>query len=104
MRVVIIGGSGHIGSYLTPRLVEAGCRVVSISRGLRSPYQSHAAWEQVEKVDCDRTKEEAAGSFGERIAALDADCVIDLTCYLPESAVQLTEALRGRIGHLLHCG
>ena len=22
MRVVIIGGSGHIGSYLTPRLAE----------------------------------------------------------------------------------
>ena len=24
MRVVIIGGTGHIGSFLTPRLVEAG--------------------------------------------------------------------------------
>ena len=44
------------------------------------------------------------GRFGERMARLDADVIIDLTCYLPESARQLVEALRGRIGHLLHCG
>jgi nucleoside-diphosphate-sugar epimerase len=30
--------------------------------------------------------------------------VIDLTCYRLESAEQLVEALRGRVGHLLHCG
>ena len=24
MRVAVIGGSGHIGTYLSPRLVEAG--------------------------------------------------------------------------------
>ena len=30
--------------------------------------------------------------------------VIDLTCYQLQSAEQLVEALRGNIGHLLHCG
>ena len=29
MRVVIIGGSGHVGTYLVPRLVEAGHEVVN---------------------------------------------------------------------------
>ncbi len=33
------------------------------------------------------------GQFGERIAALDAEAVIDLTCYRLESAQQLVEAL-----------
>ncbi len=40
MRVVVIGGSGHIGTYLVPRLVVAGHEVISISRGEREPYLS----------------------------------------------------------------
>ena len=32
-RVVIIGGSGHVGTYLVPRLVEAGHEVICVSRG-----------------------------------------------------------------------
>jgi nucleoside-diphosphate-sugar epimerase len=104
VRVVIIGGTGHIGSFLTPRLVEAGHAVVSVSRGLKQPYRPHAAWRSIERVEMDRTVEEEAGRFGERIAALDAEVVIDLTCYQPHSAQELVEALRGRIAHLLHCG
>jgi nucleoside-diphosphate-sugar epimerase len=68
------------------------------------PYQQHPAWRWIERVEIDRAQEEAAGSFGERIAKLDAEVVIDLTCYHLESAQQLVEGLRGRVGHLLHCG
>jgi uncharacterized protein YbjT (DUF2867 family) len=39
VRVVVIGGTGHIGSYLTPRLVAAGHDVVVLSRGERQPYR-----------------------------------------------------------------
>ncbi len=104
MRVVIIGGTGHIGSYLTPRLFAAGHTVICVSRGLKEPYQRDAAWSLIERVEMDRAMEEDAGRFGERIARLDADAVIDLTCYQLHSAQQLVEALRGTGGHLLHCG
>jgi nucleoside-diphosphate-sugar epimerase len=104
VRVVIIGGTGHIGSYLTPRLFAAGHTVICVSRGLKEPYQRDAAWPLVERVEMDRTTEEDAGRFGERIAKLDADAVIDLTCYQLHSAQQLVEALRGTPAHLLHCG
>ena len=40
MRIVIIGGTGHVGTYLMPRLVEAGHEVVCLSRGQREPYQA----------------------------------------------------------------
>ena len=30
-RVVVIGGSGHVGTYLVPRLVSAGFEVVSVA-------------------------------------------------------------------------
>jgi nucleoside-diphosphate-sugar epimerase len=104
MRVVIIGGSGHIGSYLTPRLVRAGHTVLNVTRGLREPYFPDAAWRSVTQVVVDRASEEAAGNFGEKIAGLDPQVVIDLTCYLPTSAEQLVAALTGRIHHFLHCG
>ena len=104
MRVVVIGGTGHIGSFLTPRLFAAGHTVICVSRGLKEPYQGDAAWQLIERVEMDRATEEDAGRFGERIAKLDADAVIDLTCYQLHSAQQLVEALRGTGAHLLHCG
>jgi nucleoside-diphosphate-sugar epimerase len=104
MRVVIIGGTGHIGSYLTPRLVEAGYAVTCISRGVREPYFKHSAWKHVTQLNLDRTAEEHAGTFGERIARLEAEAVIDLTCYFLESATQLAEALKDSGTYLLHCG
>ena len=102
--MAIIGGTGHIGTYLVPRLVAAGHSVVCVCRRKREPYQPHAAWRAVEFVEMDRTAEEAAGRFGERVAELGADAVIDLICFTPESARQLVEALRGKVTHLLHCG
>ncbi len=59
MRVAIIGGTGHIGSFLTPRLFEAGHAVICISRGLKEPYQQHPAWRSIERVEIDRAAEEA---------------------------------------------
>ena len=104
MRVAVIGGTGHIGTYLTPRLVEEGHSVTCVSRGESDPYRPHDAWQHVAHVLLDRKAEESHGTFGERIAALDCDAVIDLTCYLPESSNQLVEALRGQVRHFLHCG
>jgi nucleoside-diphosphate-sugar epimerase len=104
MRVVIIGGSGHIGTYLTPRLVEAGHSVVCVSRGVRQPYVPHTAWKRVEHVVLDRAAEESLGTFGARIRELDPECVIDLTAFTLESTQQLVDALRGCVEHFLHCG
>ena len=38
-RVVVIGATGHVGTYLVPRLVRAGHEVVALSRGEREPYR-----------------------------------------------------------------
>lgn len=104
MRVVVIGGTGHIGTFLIPRLVNAGHDVIVASRGKREPYVAHPAWKAVRRIDIDRTAEDAAGTFGSRIAALEADAVIDLICFTPASAQQLVDALQLRQALLLHCG
>jgi nucleoside-diphosphate-sugar epimerase len=104
MRTVVIGGTGHIGTYLVPALVRLGHEVTVLSRGEHSPYQSDGAWRKVELVQVDRQAEDAAGTFGQRVAELAPDVVIDLICFTEDSARQLVEAVEGRVQHLLHCG
>ncbi len=104
VRIAIIGGTGHIGSYLTPRLYQAGHTVLCVCRGEKKPYRDHEAWTRVGYLHLDRIAEEAVGNFGERIAALDPEAVVDLTCYTPESARQLVQSIADRPSYLLHCG
>src|SRR3954470_16942273 len=99
-RIVVIGATGHVGTYLIPRLVRAGHDVVAISRGTRAPYTPAPEWSAVERVTDDR---EAPG-FEERVAALGADAVIDMVCFTPQEAQRLVDALRPSRPLLVHCG
>ena len=100
MRVVVIGGSGHIGTYLVPMLVEKGHAVTNISRGQSQPYLPHTAWNSVEQIVADRDGDD----FGQQVLDLKPDIVIDLICFTESSARHLVESLRGRIQQFLHCG
>jgi nucleoside-diphosphate-sugar epimerase len=104
MRAVIIGGTGHVGTYLVPRLVEAGYQVVCVSRSNRQPYQQHTAWKQVAFETLDRPQLESQGLFAEAILRLSPDVVIDMICFNKQSAKILVEALEGRVHHYLQCG
>jgi nucleoside-diphosphate-sugar epimerase len=103
-RVVVIGATGHIGSYLVPRLVRGGHEVIAMSRGTREPYHPSPQWDSVTTVTADRDAEDAEGAFGAHVAALRPDVVIDLICFTAASAQQLVEALRPSRPLLVHCG
>lgn len=104
MRVVVIGATGHIGTWLVPRLVRAGHDVVAVSRGAREPYHHFDEWQSARHVILDRGKLEAAGAFGQSIAVLAADVVIDLISFDVSSTRQIVGALRDRVSHFIHCG
>ncbi len=104
MRVVIIGGTGHVGTYLVPRLVLRDYQVICVTRGKSSPYSKNRAWDRVEMVEMDREDEEKSGTFGQKIVDLRPDVLIDMICYNKESAKHLLEAVRGRVQQLLVCG
>jgi nucleoside-diphosphate-sugar epimerase len=104
MRIVVIGATGHIGTWLVPRLVRAGHEVVAVSRGVRGPYHDSIEWNAVERVTIDRIEAEQRDSYGARIAGLGAEVVIDLICFEVDTARQLVEALRGRVAQFVHCG
>jgi nucleoside-diphosphate-sugar epimerase len=102
--VVVLGGTGHIGGYLVPRLVASGHEVTVLTRGKSAPYRSDGAWSAVTTVIADRVEEERAGTFAGRVRDLEPDVVIDLICFELDSAKQLVDALSGRVRHFLHCG
>ncbi|MBN1837063.1 MAG: NAD-dependent epimerase/dehydratase family protein [Spirochaetales bacterium] len=104
MKIVVIGATGHVGSYLVPRLVQLGHEVIAVSRGRRAPYRPHAAWDSVQRVILDREVLEAEGAFGSRVAALQAQVVVDMVCFTEASARHLVESLRGKVQHFLSCG
>ena len=69
-RVVVIGATGHIGTYLVPRLVDSGQEVIAVSRGTRGPYHASPQWDAVTAVTADREAEDA----GERSATGSRRC------------------------------
>jgi nucleoside-diphosphate-sugar epimerase len=59
MKIIVIGGSGHVGTNLVPKLVMAGHKVVNVTRGQRQPYQLNETWKEVNEMIIDRITEEA---------------------------------------------
>ncbi len=104
MKVVVIGGTGHIGTYLVPRLINTGHEVICVSRQKRNPYHADPLWKTVKMVTIDRAEAEKKGDFGSHIARFEADVVIDLICFSVDSAQSLVRALSGRVAQLIHCG
>ena len=103
-KVVVIGATGHIGTYLIPRLVAARHEVVTVSRGAAKPYCASRAW------DCRRTDHLGPRRARSRGPVRRSDprdrtghrCRHDL---LHASSVrQLHAALAGHISHYLCIG
>ena len=102
-RVVIIGGSGHVGTYLVPRLVSAELRWFQLAAE-RAPHSTPRRLEIRAHGTLSREAEEKAGAFGPKIRDLRPDIVIDMICFTEPSARHLVEALRGQVRHFLHTG
>ena len=71
MRVLVVGGTGVIGTGITQQLVEAGHDVVVYNRGQTAASIPSA----VEVVRGDRTDHDA---FESRAESLDVDAVVDM--------------------------
>ena len=94
MRVIVIGGTGHIGSFLVPRLVELGHEVLVATRG-RRPAPAGRAWEKVRLLKL--TADEAPAILAEA----GCDALVDI---VQSQATAIYDALRSRCRHFIWCG
>lgn len=92
-RAIVIGATGHIGSYLVPELVKNDYEVYAVSRGIKKPYTFSAPeWNEVRTVILDRHSM-CETEFGEKIVNYNPHLVCDLTAYSLDDAKGITEAL-----------
>ncbi len=81
-KALVTGASGHIGSYLVPRLVEKGYEVHAVSRGIKKPYtDGSSAWDKVIHHTVDRRSEDGAARLGELLSELEPDVFCDLISF-----------------------
>ena len=57
MKVIVIGGTRHIGTFLIPMLVNAGYETIYITRGKSKPYIDDPAWKKAQHVILDRNSD-----------------------------------------------
>lgn len=86
MKAVVIGATGHVGSYLVTRLVREGYDVTAVARGGRKAYTaSEPEWNEVEIVTADRK------TFCS--SHINADVVCDLIAYTVAEAESTVKAM-----------
>lgn len=101
MKVIVIGGCGHIGTYLVPKLIKGGFDTTVISRGQSKPYVEDPVWKEANHVILDRSKDE---DFAFKIAEMNADIVVDLINFDIKDTKAMVEALKEtKLSHYVYC-
>lgn len=101
MRAVVIGGTGHIGSFLTPQLVKAGWEVTVVSSGRRAvDRDAFPPTVGFVKLIYDRMLTD--GSFRDLLADQRPDAVVDIL--QADASGVFSTCREAGIGHLVLCG
>lgn len=92
-KVLIIGGTGNIGTGVTHHLLQKGNHdITHVNRG-NTPVQG------VKSIIADRSK---PAEFGNALSSAgNFDCVIDMICYKPDEAKQAVEIFKGKTGQYI---
>jgi nucleoside-diphosphate-sugar epimerase len=101
MKIVVIGGYGHIGSYLVPKLIKLGHEVSVISRHQHKPYIDDWAWGKAKFVELDRGDQER---FTKKLIDINADIVIDLVNFdIQDTKITVKALKQTKLSHYLFC-
>lgn len=95
VKVLVIGGTGTIGSFVTRELWKRGCEITLLVRGLsRQVFPNEPG---ISVVHGDRKDISLLRAVAER----HFDVVVDLACYEPQDAEAAVQTFAGRIEQYL---
>lgn len=101
MRVVVIGASGHIGTYLIPMLVDNGYETIAITRKMSKPYEDAPAWHKVNRVCLDRENDP---DFISKLKEMEPDVIVDLVNFNINDTKKIVEEFsKTGLSHYLYC-
>ena len=95
MKVMVVGGTGHVGKFMVPMLVEAGCEVVVVGTG-RTPKPEEKRWVNVKYIACNIEDSKNA----ELLLEEKPDTVIDM----PGTAWLVYQHFKNSAQHIIACG
>jgi nucleoside-diphosphate-sugar epimerase len=95
MKVLVIGGTGHVGKFMVPKLIEGGAAVAVAASG-KTPVPSEKSWSQVQYVTCTLPGHEEI----DKLKDISPDVIIDMTGYIWD----VYQRLKGVVKHFIACG
>jgi len=95
MKVMVVGGTGHVGQFMVPMLVEAGCEVIVVGTG-RTTVPSAKVWQKVKYV----AYTFGSGESAEVLAREKAEVVIEMPGMISDVYAQF----KGQAKHIIACG
>ncbi len=95
MKILVIGGTGHIGTFLVPKLIQNGHEVYVGTRG-NTTQRDACAFESAKLITCDVSKDESV--LG--LKKYGFDTIVDF----PGAAYRLWELLGDSVPHIVACG
>ena len=93
-RILIIGGTGNMGYYLSARLAERGCDLTLLNRGITKEDLPRA----IHRLNVDRTDHR---QMRRALLAKSFDIVIDFVLYSREEALTAAELFRDNVEHYI---
>ena len=101
MKVIVIGASGHIGTYLIPMLVNAGYDTVAITRKMTPPYEDAPAWHTIKREQMDRENDV---DFIQNLKSMEPDIIVDLVNFNIKETRKIVEGFKNtKLSHYLYC-
>ena len=98
MKILIIGGTGHIGRFLVPQLLQQGCEVLVVSRG-RTAVPDSPGWKDVELIP--GTYKRGDKDWYELAADITPEVVVDI---LGSDVPGTYAAVKPTVQHYVACG
>jgi len=95
MKVVVIGGTGHVGKFMVPMFVDAGCEVIVVGSG-RTPVPKTDKWAKTKYVTCDVNSEDSL----EQLKEIRPEVVISM----PNDTWLVYQKLKKQVKHIIGCG
>ncbi len=95
MKILVIGGSGHVGSFLVPQLTAADHSVFIATRGTTA-VRGYSDVSGAQFISCDASRPATL----EPLAHMGFDTVIDF----PGTAYNVWQVLRKHTKHIIACG
>ena len=95
MKILVIGGTGHVGSFLVPKLLSRGAEVYIGTRG-RTPSKDENGARGAKFITVNAADDESLRS----LKAEGFDVIIDF----PGTAKRVWDILSEDVGHIIACG